>query len=231
MEEDHLTLATAVFDRSLACVVRAGFEPEIAWARSLSVAALTEEQFLRELAWCILNAGMRERVVRGLFPRVAQCFWNFASSDDICATADTCVGLARRYFNHEPKLRAIVAGCERIRATGGFEALRRRLAETAVDECGAFPYIGSVTRWHLARNVGADCAKPDRHLVRLAQALRFEVQDLCAAIADARGERVGVVDLVLWRHAEMSCSCAANLRPTSARRRRRHGAAQNRAAR
>src|SRR5204862_28581 len=46
------------------------------------------------------------------------------------------------------------------------EALRAH-GPTWLTRC---PYIGPVTCWHLAKNVGMDVVKPDRHLVRMAQA-------------------------------------------------------------
>jgi DnaJ-domain-containing protein 1 len=67
------------------------------------------------------------------------------------------------------------------------------------------PFIGPVTQFHLAKNIGLDVAKPDRHLVRIAQLFQFaSVQDLCETIANQAGTRVAVVDLVFWRFATLN---------------------------
>jgi hypothetical protein len=47
-----------------------------------------------------------------------------------------------------------------------------------------------------------DVAKPDRHLLRVSKALGFKSpQALCSTISDFTGEKVAVVDLVIWRFA------------------------------
>ena len=64
------------------------------------------------------------------------------------------------------------------------------------------PYIGPATCYHLAKNLGLNVAKPDRHLLRVSEVLGFESpQLLCSRISDLTGEKVAVVDLVIWRFA------------------------------
>ena len=55
------------------------------------------------------------------------------------------------------------------------------------------------TKYHLAKNCGADVAKPDVHLQRLAEAHGTTVHDLCADLASRTGYRIATIDLVLWR--------------------------------
>ena len=69
----------------------------------------------------------------------------------------------------------------------------------AVDRCASLPWIGDITKYHLAKNLGANVAKPDRWLVRLADAEKTTVDQLCRRLAIATGDRVATVDVVLWR--------------------------------
>jgi thermostable 8-oxoguanine DNA glycosylase len=63
------------------------------------------------------------------------------------------------------------------------------------------PYIGSITAVHLAKNLGFNVAKPDRHLVRLSRQFGYIcAADLCSDIAKDTGEQVKVIDLALWRY-------------------------------
>ena len=57
----------------------------------------------------------------------------------------------------------------------------------------------------LAKNLGVDTAKPDRHLVRVAEATGYaSPASLCEHLARMVGDTVAVVDLVIWRFATIS---------------------------
>jgi len=61
---------------------------------------------------------------------------------------------------------------------------------------------GEALGYHLARNIGIDCVKPDRHLKRLAETFGYSTpQKLCENIREMIGgsEKVGTIDLILWR--------------------------------
>ena len=63
------------------------------------------------------------------------------------------------------------------------------------------PFIVPITVYHLAKNYGFDCAKPDRHLVRIAGA--EGTHELCARLARETGDRIATVDVVIWRAANL----------------------------
>jgi hypothetical protein len=55
------------------------------------------------------------------------------------------------------------------------------------------------------KNIGMNVVKPDRHLVRLADALNYSTPDkLCKEIANHLDEKMSVVDVVLWRYCVMN---------------------------
>ena len=69
---------------------------------------------------------------------------------------------------------------------------------------GSLPYMGPRTTFHLARNIGFDCAKPDVHVQSLARRFGYyDVQTFCGKIAHKVNERIGVVDVVLWRYCQL----------------------------
>ena len=61
------------------------------------------------------------------------------------------------------------------------------------------PWIGPVTRYHLAKNLGADEAKPDVHMERLARRDRTSTRTLCRRLARQTGYRIATIDSILWR--------------------------------
>ena len=78
------------------------------------------------------------------------------------------------------------------------------LAELGAEYLTAFQGIGPVTACHLARNLGLQLAKSDRHLSRIASVSGYaNVNELCDEVSRITGDPIGIVDLVLWRYATL----------------------------
>jgi hypothetical protein len=87
----------------------------------------------------------------------------------------------------------------------GFARFSKDLLERGPTMLQELPYLGPATSLHLAKNLGLDVAKPDRHLVRMARALCcVNPETLCDRISAQIGDRVAVVDLVMWRFATIT---------------------------
>lgn len=173
---------------------------EIEWQRSVSLSSFTEGELLREAAWVILCCGFKESTVRRIFDHVSLCFCDWESSEAITQHATACVRTAGAVFNNPRKLDAI-ARVAAITQARGFRNIQREVIRNPIAELQRFPFIGPITAWHLAKNLGLDAAKPDRHLTALTIQLGFTTpHEMCDCIAQTTGERASVVDLVLWRY-------------------------------
>lgn len=182
-------------------VVRSGHSREIDWQEARSLSDLSESQFLAEGAWVILSSGMRERVIAQRYPLLSEAFRGWASAELIMASRRACEQQARSVFNNRAKIEAIGSMCEQVYSRG-FHSILKRIREEGAAYLETFKYIGPVTSFHLAKNIGLDVVKPDRHLVRMAAVASFTCpEELCHVIAKTTGERISVVDLVLWRYA------------------------------
>lgn len=180
-------------------VISAGFEREIEWQASRCPDQITPEEFLSEAAWVIINSGFRESVARRLFPAITLCFCDWEAAE-IARSAGGCRAAALKVFAHAGKIDAIIDIAMKV--DSDWPALRNRIADQPLEHLKALPFIGPITASHLAKNLGYSVAKADRHLVRTANTWGCgSVQALCDRIALATGDPVGVVDLVLWRHA------------------------------
>jgi hypothetical protein len=182
-------------------VIDLGYADEIDWQNNVKFDDLTCDLFLREYCWVVLNSGMREGVCRKLFPQFLLIFDRFESLDFICGSAaeirDQCLSV----FRHEKKINAIIETCKTVQLTG-FGVVKQRIALHGVKYLMGFGFIGPATSYHLAKNIGFECVKPDRHLVRIAQCLGFSSPDiLCERIKQDTGDKLSVVDIVLWRFA------------------------------
>ena len=196
----NLTEALRIFSEASRYIQSAGLERELQLHRELNIEVFTESDLLREAAWVILCSGFRESVVQRLFGHISLCFCDWESAREIVNAAAGCRLAAARVFRHEAKIDAIVNVAWRIERLG-FTALKRSIISNPIGELQRFPHIGPVTVLHLAKNLGLDVAKPDRHLVRLSAYVGFEsASELCDTIAHSIGETTRMVDLILWRY-------------------------------
>lgn len=181
-----------------------GYEREITWQANLSLAKISESDFIREAAWVILSGGMSERIVRMKFPGISDAFFTWQSAIVITENMESCRKMALSHFRHEGKIQAIIEVANFILATG-MNSIKQFLEFEGPEYLSRLPYIGPITCHHLAKNLGVSTVKPDRHLRRLAHNLGYPSPKLlCEYISQATGEALAVVDLVLWRYATLN---------------------------
>lgn len=181
-------------------VVDAGFEWEICWQSARArrpPSQITSASLLQEHAWVVLSTGMAESVVRAVFPRFAHALHDF-HPDAIVVDRQASSFRARAVFNHERKVDAIVEAAAMLNRTDLVDLVELLHRDTETFLRG-LPYIGPVTWRHLAKNLGQNIVKPDRHLTRLARAAGLPVDEMCDQISAQVGDCVAVVDIVLWR--------------------------------
>jgi hypothetical protein len=159
---------------------RSGFRHIIDWSEQMADAADADD-FAARAIYVICNSGMRATVARPVYER--------------CLAALGRESSATAVFGHRGKATAIdQVWAERERLYAGYRA-----AIVKLDFLAGLPWIGPVTKHHLAKNLGADTAKPDVHLTRLANRDRTTVLSLCRRLARLSGYRVATVDTILWR--------------------------------
>ncbi len=168
-------------------VMRAGYGYEIEWAEKVK-APETPEDFFGEYAWVVVNSGMKNRVARIIYDRISQAIKDGKPVN----TA----------FKHPGKAVAIQhVWKKRQELFDKFKLLTG--ADEILSFCRSLPWIGEITQYHLSKNFGVDCAKPDRHLVRIAERYKTTPRELCEKLSKESGDRVATVDLVIWRACEM----------------------------
>ena len=169
-------------------VIKEGFIEDIHWSESLT-APDSAETLAREAIFVICNSGMKWEVARPIFERVMHSLEGFGV---------ICEGV----FGHKLKCKAIsYIWKNRDRLFAEFVALGDD--EARLEWCDALPHIGRITKYHLAKNLGVNVAKPDRHLERLSLASGETVQGMCERLSREHGDRAATVDVVLWR----ACAC------------------------
>ena len=167
------------FHRVAAEMQRRGFN-DIEWSEVIAPPADADD-FGGEAIFVICNSGMKNTVAREIFKRVMAALGAAQSA----STA----------FRHPGKSAAIdTIWRDRAALYAAYMAADDKLAA-----CEALPWIGGITKYHLAKNFGADVAKPDVHLQRLADQHGCTPQALCDRLAAETGYRAATIDTVLWR--------------------------------
>lgn len=180
-----------------------GYSDEVVWQASQDFEGVSESDLLKESAWVILCSGFRESVIRKKFSYLSLCFCDWQSAKEIVACKDVCRDTSLKSFGHKGKIEAILQVAELV-VEKGFAKLKQEIKRSPLESLKQIPYIGNVTAWHLAKNLGIPVAKPDRHLVRLANIMGYhDVQRFCGDVAEISGDAIQVVDIVFWRYATL----------------------------
>lgn len=185
-------------------VIEHGFAGEIDWQDSIHLADVTESTFLSEAAWVVLSSGMRESIIRRIFPSFSGAFFDWESSELIYERAEECRVSGNAIFRHKGKVDAIIKIAEQVDLIG-FDSFKNNLELRGVEFIQLLPFMGPATSFHLAKNIGLDVVKPDRHLKRVAGVANYENPDyLCSDISRLVGDRLSVIDIVIWRFATLN---------------------------
>lgn len=163
------------------------------WAQSIQPPANAMD-LAANIIWIILCAGRSAQAARTLEARV----WDALRAGQSAVTA----------FGYRAKAAAIDrAWWERDADFAAFQAVH---AAGSVDAmlvwCASIPFIGAITKYQLAKNVGFDVCKPDIWLARITglpektpvKRLFPACQGLCAGLASTTGDRIATVDSMLW---------------------------------
>lgn len=150
----------------------------------------TVDNFFIEYVWVVLNAGMKEQIARKIFNKFCQGINGGIINFDVVRHPSKRKAIEKTFNNlslHFQNLQAIEGDNKQI-----------EYLET-------LPWIGPITKYHLARNIGIDTVKPDRHLVRLAEQFGYTSPlKMCQAIQNnIYNTKLGTIDVILWRYCNL----------------------------
>lgn len=142
--------------------------------------------FALRVCYVILNSGMKWNITTEIWRRLRPGLIETGQVGDI--------------FGHPGKKRSIdKMMAEKEVYFAAFERVRQAGSDEVIAFCETLPHIGKITKFHLAKNLGVDVAKPDIWLVRVAQSCNEDPQDLCQRLSRESGDRIATVDYVIWR--------------------------------
>lgn len=158
---------------------RSNYPEEITIVESRRFPDQNARSFLLQYVYVVINSGMKNQVADKIFAKFYR-------------------GLDASAIGHPGKRKAV----EQALAEHEKWFINLQQADDKLAYLDSLPWIGPITKYHLARNLGLDYAKPDRHMSRLAHTFGYNdnVQKMCEDISRKAGLRVGTVDVILWRY-------------------------------
>ena len=165
-------------------VIKKGFEKEINWYDNIpSLDQISKWFFFREYCWVVLNSGMKNSVAEKIF----DTFWNNGDFNFE----------AIKHPNKNKSIKEVYAKLDRY-----FTNVKN--SKNILKYLETLPHIGPITKFHLAKNLGFNCGKPDRHLERITSFFECSsVQDFCKDVSEISNDKISVVDVVFWRFATL----------------------------
>lgn len=146
-------------------------------------------EFARIAAFVVIGAGVSHRIAKQIFGRI----------EPLVVDGEPLAG----QFRHARKSKAIddiVA--DRDRLFDAFRVAWSQGPDAVTNSAVTVPYVGPVTKFHLAMNLGVDCAKPDVWLERIAARSGEDTPALCSRLSRDTGDPVRLVDYVIRRACE-----------------------------
>ncbi len=174
-------MTPSAYRKLRAAVIAAGYQHDIDWAQNVNPPDNADD-FAKEVIWVILCSGMKEQVARIIQDRVWDAIGHGKPvKGNVLGKSGKAAAIDTIWQDREELFREFMAANDKV----GF--------------CLTLPWIGDITKWHAAKNLGMDCAKPDVHLTRVAAHYGTTPTGLCAELANATGDRIATVDMVIWR--------------------------------
>lgn len=158
-------------------------------------------EIFAEYVWVVMASGYKATIVMKYWKEFSRVLHDF---DPIQVAR---LGWVELPIRHQAKTRAILKTARWIYMMG-----RAKFEETylsSIDKMTRLPFIGEITKFHLARNLGyPDVVKPDLHLVRLARHLKYSTPyEMVVAFQEyvrtARKDyfyKISTLDFICWRY-------------------------------
>lgn len=165
------------------------YPEQLKYYRELNLDDMTPLRFWDEYVWVVYASGFNAKVLSKKYPAIMEAAGDWDTPLDKMGVY--CV------IANDPKLDALIE-TKSLLQDMGWDKFKETYCDS-VDSLAKLKYVGSITKFHLARNLGFDAVKPDLHLVRVSSYFGFFGPNyMCQYLANGFNERTGVVDYILW---------------------------------
>jgi thermostable 8-oxoguanine DNA glycosylase len=180
------------FIRAYSEVVERGYLEEIMWCRNRRFSDITPLDFLDQYMFAVFSSsGLNNQVVQKQMDKFTKAVHDGENAFDTIKNRRMKDAIVRMWTAY-PHI---------------FEILKSKKTDfDKIEYLETLQQIGPKEKLHLARNLGIDCVKPDRHMLKLAEKFEYATPDeMCRDIQRNLPipERIGVIDVILWRYCNL----------------------------
>lgn len=179
------------------------YEKEINKASKVNFDEVSPEWFFQEYIWVVHATGFSAKAVSKFIDRLISGYGQYNTLCD--ETFESCLKRVSKVCNNPQKAKAVWM-TSRILSEGinnaGWETFKNNELRD-VNRLVKLPYIGNVTKYHLARNIGMlNCVKPDLHLTRMKSYWNYESEEeMIRDMSSKYDLPLGISDMIAWYYA------------------------------
>ncbi len=168
------------------------------------------DKFFKEVLWVIHTSGFSAKAVSKFYPKLLKSYTDLSENEIGESLPERISKLDKKkviteiskIVNNPEKISAVYEVSKKIEKEG-WGTFKSQI-KPDLSFLQSLPYIGKITKYHLARNIGfLGVVKPDLHLERLASVWGFnDSLQMCNHIkSDFPEIELGIIDLCLWYSA------------------------------
>ncbi len=180
------------FEEAVEYVRKIGFKTS--WVRKVSPNAISPQHFFKEYVWVVYACNFEVDILEQHRNALYRAYGNYRVLD--VTRKDAVLAI----IHNIPKWNAVLETARKMQYISWRDFKEAYLS--SIDSMTALKFIKDVTKFHLARNLGFDVAKPDRWMKRIAQRFECEsVKQMCQYLSKKHNLQVKEIDLILWKYA------------------------------
>jgi len=180
--------------------VKENFPEDVEWSlRASENVDWDREKFICEYVFAVYVSGFRYSVIQGRMDSFRKVFYDWNLEKILRYENEVKIG-ARKLVNNRNKINGIIRGLKILEKLD-FDIFKGDVMKD-INTLKMFPYVGNIIKYQLARNLGYDVIKPDKHIVRIAEKYGLDPFEMCSMISKITQYKVHTVDSILWRYAE-----------------------------
>ena len=164
-------------------------------ALETNIENVSKWKFFVEYVFAVLVAGFKVATINQRWNRIRDALWGF-NFVKIYMNSDLARKRLLRAFGNKRKADAIIKGAIRITDLD-WDDFKKEIVKD-INVLDDLPGIGPVSVYQIARNLGYDTIKPDRHIKRVADYFGLNPFEMCKTIAEATHQPAHYVDTVFW---------------------------------